>query len=96
VTVVTVTRGWGDWRKLDVDEDALSDFHIATGQGGHRAPLPRPMLAAFMSCDDIPEDTEFGHSCGHGPPPHRIKVLVQKVDNRASVYARLHDLAGER
>jgi hypothetical protein len=27
-------------------------------------------------------DGEIGHSCRHGPPPHRIKVCMTKKDNR--------------
>ena len=82
--VVRVTRGWGDWRKIDVPREKLSGWHMTSTQGGHGAPLPRPALAAYMGCDAIPADAEFGHSCLHGPAAHRIKVLVQKVDNPRS------------
>lgn len=92
IGAVRVTRGWGDWRKLDVPLDALSGWHVAVAQGGHGARLPKPALAAYMSCEEIPSEADFGHSCVHGPPPHRIKVIVQRVDNRAA-YPRLKSLA---
>jgi len=35
-----------------------------------------PVLSARMWCSIIPDGAEFGHSCTHGPPPHRIRVVV--------------------
>ncbi len=90
---VTVTRDRGDWRKIEVESDQLDGWHIATAQGGHGARLPHRMLAAYMSCEAIPDGAAFAHSCAHGPPPHRIKVLIQKVDNPPAVYRRLRGLA---
>lgn len=86
---VVVTRGWGDWRKLSVPLDVLARFHMTSDAGGTKARLPRPMLAAYMSCTAIPEGVEFGHSCLHGPPPHSIKVLVQQRDNDRALYQEL-------
>ena len=81
---VTVTRQRGDWRKIDVPFASLDGWHLGTLSGGVRTPSPTPILMAYMWCDLIPEGVEFGHSCEHGPGPHRIKVIVQKTDNRAS------------
>lgn len=69
VGVITVVRGWGDGRTLDVEAEQLNGFHITTYAGGTLGRLPRPTLAAYMSCTAIPDGAEFGHSCGHGPPP---------------------------
>jgi len=88
--MVAVARGWGDWRRLQVDETVLFDFHMATCAGGTQRNLPRPTLAAYMSCDAIPDGVEFGHSCRHGPAPHQIKVLIFKSHNDRAVYERLH------
>jgi hypothetical protein len=41
-----------------------------------------------MSCERIPGDVEFGHSCQHGEAPHSIKVLIMKSHNPAAVYRR--------
>jgi hypothetical protein len=57
---VAVTRGWGDWRQIEVPLDALG-FHITDFAGGTRQRLPRRTLAAYMSCEAIPEGAEFGH-----------------------------------
>jgi len=78
---VIVTRGWGDHQKLAIDEAALSGIHMTDVAGGTNAKLPRPALAAYVLCTAIPDGAEFGHSCRHGPPPHRIKVLVPKSQN---------------
>ncbi len=89
---IVVNRGWGDWRKIVVPEEALSGFHLADFAGGTHSRLPRTCLAAYMSCDVIPDDTDFGHSCTHGPAPLRIKVLIHEAGNEKS-YARLQALA---
>ena len=62
--------------------------HLATFSGGTQAPLPRPMLAAFISCADI-VDGSIAHSCMHGPGPHYIKVIVPKTANDKKVVAEL-------
>lgn len=85
---VGVTRNSGGI-KLEVPKTVLSGFHITTYAGGTGQTLPRPALAAFMSCDAIPDGSEFGHSCRHRAGPHRIKVLIQKVDNDRRAYADL-------
>ena len=86
---IIVARGWGDWRRLTLPRDALSGLHMATTAGGTLAPLPRPTLAAYMSCEAIPPGEEFGHSCTRGPPPHRIKVLIFKSHNAPRTYQQL-------
>jgi hypothetical protein len=86
---VAVTRGWGDWRQLEVPLDALSGLHITDFAGGTGQRLPRPTLAAYMSCDAIPEGAEFAHSCRHGSGPHRIKVLIFKSHNERKIYEQL-------
>lgn len=79
--MITVARGWGG-RQIQVAPEALDGFHITTETGGVNATLPRPMWAAYMWCDRIPQGADFGHSCRHGPPPHRILVLIPKYANR--------------
>ncbi len=86
---VVVARGWGDWRRIEVPLDALSGWHVTSSAGGTKAPLPRPTLAGYMSCEEIPADADFGHSCVHGVGPHQIKVLVFKSHNPKAVYERL-------
>jgi hypothetical protein len=87
---VVVSRQWGDWRRITVPISALSGLHIAAKSGGVNVHLPRPTLAAYMSCEDIPAGADFGHSCVHGPPPHTIKVLILKSHNTPATYRKLY------
>jgi hypothetical protein len=86
---VVVTRGWGDWRQIEVPVNALSDFRFTEFAGGTQQRLPRPTLAAYMSCEAIPEGADFGHSCEHGSGPHSIKVLIFSSHNRRKLYEQL-------
>lgn len=45
---VTVVRGWGDHRRLDVTAGELSGFHVTTVAGGTSAALPRALLSLRM------------------------------------------------
>ena len=87
---VVVSRQWGDWRRITVPASALSGFHMTTITGGVRAHMPRPTLAGYMSCEDIPAGADFGHTCEHGPPPHRIKILIFKSHNTPAIYRKLY------
>src|SRR5215211_4433007 len=92
---VVVCRGWGDWRQVEVPVAELSDLHVTEFAGGTRARLPRPVLAAYMSCEVIPEQADFGHSCVHRAGPHRIKVLIHRRGNARAIYERLRRQAAE-
>jgi hypothetical protein len=87
---VIVSRQWGDWRQIRVPISVLSGFHITTVTGGVNVRIPRPTLAAYMSCEDIPAGADFGHTCKHGPPPHRIKVLIFKSHNAPAIYKQVY------
>jgi hypothetical protein len=89
---VVIARGWGGAR-VSISETELSGFHIAYSAGGTSAPLPKPTLAAYIDCTALPNGEEFGHSCMHGPPPHRIKVLIFRSQNQKDVYERLRSRA---
>jgi hypothetical protein len=88
-TTVWIARGWGDGLAIEVPVDCLSGLHVATAAGGTLRRLPRPTLAAYMDCTVIPDGSEFGHSCLHGPPPHRIKVLIFQSHNDRRAYRGL-------
>lgn len=87
-TLVTVCRHPADYQRGSVPFGRLTRVHLATFSGGTQAPLPRPMLAAFISCADI-VDGSIAHSCMHGPGPHYIKVIVPKTANDKKVVAEL-------
>jgi hypothetical protein len=76
---VSVRRG-GRGCKTEVPLTALEGFHATYNVGGIEGRFfTHPRLAAYMSCEMIPEEARetFGHSCQHGPPPHKIRVIVR-------------------
>ena len=81
---VWVRRQWNDadrcaaYRLSDVD-----GWHFSSISGGVRVRANRAYLHAYVMCDQMIEG-ELGHSCSHGPAPHRIKVcIVQKGNEEA-------------
>ena len=82
--------------------DVLSGFHWAYWSGGHNKLFRgegTEMLAAYMACDVIPAEMrrECGHDCkSDPPPPHRIKVLIEKKKRYSLTYADLAALADAR
>ncbi len=87
---VRVTRAPGDSR-VEVPIGVLSGFCMTAYTGGKHRRLGRPMLAARMSCDDLPAVP--WHSCKHGPPPHRILVVIPRAHNDGDVFRRLRVVA---
>jgi len=78
--IVEVRRQWNDYRTgrcrlNDVEGLHWSDY----GSGGFCA--PQLFVHGYVSCDQIVG--KIGHSCQHGPPPHRIKVCMTKTGNKA-------------
>ncbi len=89
---LNVRRHWNDYRIAKV---RLADFqspHWDTMSGGVHAASPRPMVYGYIWCDQLLEG-ELGHSCTHGPAPHRIKVVVVKKDNSAAINRIVRDAA---
>jgi hypothetical protein len=85
---ITVTRGWGDRRTVQISVAEIRTPIMTTRQGGRRRRLPRAMLAVWMSCELIPEGAAFGHDCAHGEGPHSILVLLRRDENSAAIYRR--------
>lgn len=90
---VLVRRQWNDGRTLAVPFDKIERLHMSNIAGGHGGRSPRPMVSGYVWCDLIPDGSDFPHSCEHGPPPHRIKVVVTSVDNPPSVMRAIKDAA---
>ena len=80
---VSIRRQWDDYRDAKVKLGALSGFHWSDISGGTGVKFNRRYLCAYIWCTDL-EGQDFGHTCMHGPPPHRIKVCVIKKTNRAA------------
>ena len=79
--LITVRRQPTDWRALRIPFGQLGDFHMRQTSGGVAAVSHHYFLYARMSCSEIPHGVEFGHSCRHGPPPHKILVVTERVNN---------------
>lgn len=91
---VWVRRSWNgsDGARLAIRE--LKQLHWSDVSGGHGARSPRRMLHGYVWCDQVLEG-ELGHSCLHGPPPHRVKVCIVAKDNPKPLVAELKSIATE-
>lgn len=82
--------------------EALSGLHWTAWSGGHNRFFRgsgASMLAAYMACTVIPAEMrrEWGHDCkSDPPPPHRIKVLIEKKKRYSLTYADLAAAADGR
>lgn len=87
--IVYVRRQWNDWRTGEVALSRIEGMHWDQFSGGICAPAPRPFIHGYVWCDQVVG--EIGHSCSHGPRPHRIKVcLVKKLNAR--IWPRIIEL----
>jgi len=86
---VYVRRQYNDYRQAPVPASAVSGLHWAAMSGGVQAVANRDYLCGYIWCAMLPDGIDFGHSCNHGPPPHRIKVVITKAGNSLDVYAAL-------
>jgi hypothetical protein len=98
-TPITIRRNWNGSDQGTATLAALSGFHWAqTGGGdlrGFARVSPRPMVHAYVWCDAV-DGLDYAHSCMHGPPPHRINVVIVAKDNRPAVMRHLKKLASTR
>ena len=82
---VWVRRQWNDDKIGKVRLRDLSRFHWSQYGAGYRwrfgGIAPQPFLHAFMLCTSVLEGS-VGHTCRHGPPPHKIQVCITRKDNR--------------
>lgn len=73
----------------DADHQALyrladvAGWHLSDISGGRQAAANRNYWHGYVMCDGMIEG-EVGHSCVHGPAPHRIKVCVVKRGNESA------------
>lgn len=90
---VWVRRQWNDSRSITVRFADLQRPHWSETSGGVCARANRPYIHGYISCDLIPDGAEFGHSCLHGPGPHRIKVCIVAKDNERRIMTLLKQAA---
>jgi len=59
----------------------VSGLHWSSRSGGKKRRANRPYLHGYVWCDAMIVGA-VAHSCRHGPPPHRIKVCLTRIDNK--------------
>lgn len=91
---IHIRRQWSNAGRIGkVLLSDLDGFHydVVSGgygrEGGFGSVAPRPFVHAYVYCDKV--KGEIGHTCMHGPPPHRIKVCVVQKDNSRAAYRRV-------
>lgn len=91
--IVKVRRQPGDWRLADY---RLSDVKRLRWDdiGGGMQRRSQWHVYGYVMCDGMLSG-KIGHSCIHGPAPHRIKVCVTKKYNEA-VWPMIAEKVGEK
>lgn len=80
--LIVVRRQYNDHRMAGYRLSRISGLHWSSLSGGARRLANRTYMHGYVFCDAM-ESGELGHSCVHGPPPHRIKVCItQKYNER--------------
>ena len=86
--LVTIARDTVD-ATVEVPASELTGYHYASFSGGRGTRFAGRQLAAYVMCTSLPYGRYFGHSCEHGPPPHRIKVILPRKLNDPETFAAL-------
>ncbi len=86
--LVYVRRQPNDWREAAYRVEDVEDIHLSSVTGGVQTALSHNALCGYVWCDGMIEG-ELAHSCEHGPPPHRIKIVIPKVCNDLKLWAKL-------
>lgn len=69
----------------------IEEIHWDNKSGGVGVTELQYRLFCYVWCNMI--TGEIDHTCKHGPPPHRIKVVILKSDN-VEIYSKLKEIAG--
>ena len=80
------SRKHAAYRIADVEE-----WHWSSMSGGVRRRANGYYLHGYVWCDAMIAG-RLGHTCMHGPPPHRIKVCVTKKGNE-KVWKAIEEVA---
>ena len=90
----------GNYAKVEFED--FQQPHWSDQAGGwqrnyRRHYSPWLMVYGYVWCDRIIDETGWiGHSCQHGPPPHRIKVCVIKTATDKDAWTHLEAVVGPR
>jgi len=88
--IVHVRRHWNDQHGDFVHVDKLGGFHWSSSESSIGLPSPRPMINAYVWCDDAPG---LPHPRVFGECPHRIKACIVKKLQTPEVFNALKALA---
>ena len=91
---VRIRRQWSDYKIGEVSYESLRDIHWSSTSGGVYNIALQPFIHAYVWCTEV--EGEIAHSCEHGPPPHNIKIVILKKDNRPEIFEKLLSVAGPR
>ena len=91
---VYIRRQFSDHLIGKVFYESLRNIHWSSTSGGVYNIAPQPFIHAYVWCDQV--EGEIAHSCQHGPPPHSIKIVILKKDNRPEILEKLLSVAGPR
>ena len=80
--VIWVRRHFNNRRRRAAYRIAdVSGLHWSSRSGGKKFRANRPYLHGYVWCNAMITGG-VAHSCRHGPPPHRIKICIVKIDNK--------------
>lgn len=91
--VVQVRRQPGDWRLAAYRLADVSRMEWGYIGGGLKR-RTQWHVYGFVMCDGMISG-KVGHSCKHGPPPHKIKVCITKKYNE-KVWPAISEKVGPR
>ena len=86
--LVYVRRQPSDYRTAAYRVEDVEGIQFDWITGGVNVNLSSAALCGYVWCDGVVEG-ELAHSCRHGPPPHRIKIVIPKVCNDPKLWAKL-------
>ena len=86
--LVYVRRQPSDDQTASYRVEDVYGVHFGSITGGLNISLPHDALCGYVWCDGMVEG-DLSHSCRHGPPPHRIKIVIPKVCNDPKFWAKL-------
>jgi hypothetical protein len=91
--IVRVRRQPGHWRLADYRLSDVSRMRWGYIGGGLRR-RTQWHVYGFVMCDAMVSG-KLGHSCKHGPPPHRIKVCITKKYNE-KIWPKIAEKVGPK
>lgn len=80
-TVWVQRRPGKTWQTAEYRFQDVEGWHLRVISGGRQTMHKHPEAYGYVMCDAMLQG-ELGHSCKHGPGPHRILVCISRGDAR--------------